>query len=626
MATVTPIETVDQNTVDTTRIATLNTRMIQNALNAGGEVRIEREGTYYINSALTIYGSTRLVLAPDVVIKLLSGSNSNMLVSSTYLATPTVITGAWSSGTTFTITWTAHGKSVGDAVWLSGFAPSQFNGVFRVQSVTDANTFTVQLMRQGASLSDSTGAGVAALRDVEVSGGKWDYNSQSSAVGPANHAIILGGIDGLVVRNVRGSNATKYMLNVGAVVNYKLESVSFDTTTSDGFKLYGPAFNGVIDTMGGKCGDDMVSVQTKEPDAFSAYRWTFGDILGLRIRNLIGSQTAGSGRNLVIYGSDNEYIDDLDVDGVHGATTVSSVNPVTITGGTGLTGQAGRIYLRNVDCSAVEQQVFAQSFTIALLEIDGLSGKGKSAFQTASTLTVGRLKLRGVTSGVLDASVNSTIVINGGTFGLISVEDGQDAETAGSYYVQVSSGTIDALAVLNCDATGGSSRRFCGVTGGSLEKIALRGNNTGNLANFFVLSSVSTNPQVDAFNNECDGAAGMAFLNLSSSCQVSVGGNKCINAANGFIRTGSTPTIAIKSDGTNHLEAGSWVVVPSGTPVFTIYANDFQVDVGATGFGKTTSGQYCFNNGSGRGTLTQNRLVTCNGANWVQVDNTGNTF
>lgn len=47
---------------------------------------------------------------------------------------------------------------------------------------------------------------------------------------------------------------------------------------------------------------------------------------------------------------------------------------------------------------------------------------------------------------------------------------------------------------------------------------------------------------------------------------------------------------------------------------------DAQVDVGANGIAKVAGG-YCFNIGSGRGTLTQNRLVACNGTSWFQLDN-----
>ena len=49
------------------------------------------------------------------------------------------------------------------------------------------------------------------------------------------------------------------------------------------------------------------------------------------------------------------------------------------------------------------------------------------------------------------------------------------------------------------------------------------------------------------------------------------------------------------------------------------------VDIGATGIIKSAGG-LAYNTGTGRGTVAQNRAVTCNGTNWVQVDTPANVF
>lgn len=49
------------------------------------------------------------------------------------------------------------------------------------------------------------------------------------------------------------------------------------------------------------------------------------------------------------------------------------------------------------------------------------------------------------------------------------------------------------------------------------------------------------------------------------------------------------------------------------------------VDIGATGIIKSAGG-LAYNTGAGRGTVAQNRAVTCNGTNWVQVDTPANVF
>lgn len=570
-----------------------NTAAIQRALDRGGNVILDTPGVYEINSTLVIGSNTRLELSPGVEIKLANHSNVNMLVSKGYRRTSTSITGAWSAGLVFTISWQSHGFSVGDYVWLSDFAPSRFNGVFSVATVTDSNTFTVLLNRIGVALSDSSGSGRAADVNVEVVGGMWDYNNQTGVGDQRAHAIILGVVYNLRVKNVSGKNATKYVLNIGAVDNFVVDGLIFDGTPSDGLKLYGPATNGAIYNVGGVVGDDMISFQTREPDAFAAFRWTFGDITNVKASNLFGSHSAGVGRLMVLYGSPNEIMDVIDLSEISGATTVVGACPITLTAGTGLTGVFGSVSVRNVRCDSVEAIIFAETATYGRLIIDGVTGQGDKAFQTASTLTVGNLSVRNVSVDITDSAVDSTIVLNGGTFGLVSIEDGVDTETGAQYYVSCANATIDTLSIEGIDVTGGSSRRFCNIASGTVSHVRLIGNNTGNLSNFFVLSSgVSGNPLIEAYGNQCDGAAGMAFLNISASCKVAVGGNQCVNAGNGFIRTGGTPTIQIRSAGDNILSAGTWIVVPSGTPVLTVYGYDFTFDpIALTGLA-TTNGQF----------------------------------
>lgn len=575
--------------------ASANVTAIQAALTAGGLVQITTPGTYYINARLVIGSNTHLYCAPGVVITEYAGSNTNMLVSSPYLDTGTVISGAWSSGFTFTVTWTAHGRVAGDSVWLSAFAPSQFNGVFRVQSVTDANTFTVQLYRAGAALTDSAGVGRGAAQNIAVEGGMWNYNSQSGASGPNNHAIIMAGVDGLVVRGVQGKNASKYVLNVGAVANFCVEDLYFPQTASDGMKLYGPAYNGRITGLGGNVGDDMFSMQTKEPDLYSIYRWTFGDIVGVKVASVAGTNDSGVGRHIVLYGSDAEWMDGIEIDGVHGSDIVTASNCIYIgVGDVGQVGKAGRIRITNVTAGCLEQQIYGVTFDIEHLEIDGLSGTGKIAFGHGSGLNVKRLVLRRVTSRVADASANSTILFGGSsTFGEITIEDGYDQETAGNYYAAVNGSTIGTISLINNAVNGAANRRFFVIVSGTVKKVRFIGNNAGILSNWFVLTAVTGVCQVEAYGNTFDGGGASAFLNLSASCKVAMGANNWVNCANGVIRTGGTPTIEIRSDGTNQLQAGSWIAVPSGTPVLTVYGWDIAIDpIAVTGLAGTV-GQFC---------------------------------
>ena len=76
--------------------------------------------------------------------------------------TGTLGTGALTStGTTATVTWTAHGYLVGERVTLSGAAESEYNGTFEITSVT-TNTFSFKLLGDpsGSSASGTVSASV----------------------------------------------------------------------------------------------------------------------------------------------------------------------------------------------------------------------------------------------------------------------------------------------------------------------------------------------------------------------------------------------------------------------------------------------------------------------------------
>ena len=60
--------------------------------------------------------------------------------------------------------------------------------------------------------------------------------------------------------------------------------------------------------------------------------------------------------------------------------------------------------------------------------------------------------------------------------------------------------------------------------------------------------------------------------------------------------------------------------------MFSVFSDDFPMDIGATGVSKTIVNQSCVNTGSGRGTLVQGQPVICNGTNWLQKTNLSNSF
>ena len=82
------------------------------------------------------------------------------------------------SGSTVTVTWTAHGRAVNDRVRISGSANTALNGEFLV-TVIDANTFTYSTSTSG-TISSIAATGQVLARDV----------SDFSASDPSGRATI----------------------------------------------------------------------------------------------------------------------------------------------------------------------------------------------------------------------------------------------------------------------------------------------------------------------------------------------------------------------------------------------------------------------------------------------------
>ena len=132
--------------------AAVNTAAIQAALDVGGEIRMTTPGTYNIAGPLKIGSNTSLRLANGVILKT-SGATDNLLQSKAYSAAKTSVTLTWAAGTggvtasMCSVAWTGHGLVEGDYVWITGVNQSQYLGVFRITTRTDADNFVVSLQR-----------------------------------------------------------------------------------------------------------------------------------------------------------------------------------------------------------------------------------------------------------------------------------------------------------------------------------------------------------------------------------------------------------------------------------------------------------------------------------------------
>lgn len=299
--------------------ASTNAAAIQAALNVGGLVTLNRPGIYQIGSTLKIGSNTNFVLGTGVEIKASGSGVGNLLTATVMDAVPATVTITYTANSMLaTVNWTGHGVSTSDYVWLTGADQYQYLGVFPVVSVPDANSFVVKLRRQPTAAATGLIKAVIAQRNTAIRGGVWNYNytGGNAPAGYLRNAIRLGGIYNLNIENITGKDTFKYVLDIGGVTNFRFRGGYGSGLAADFIKLRGPMFNADVSGIDASTGDDVLSVQTKEPAAYADYNWTWGDAIGIKISG-IGGQSATAG--IVLYPTNADGIlDGITIDGFTG--------------------------------------------------------------------------------------------------------------------------------------------------------------------------------------------------------------------------------------------------------------------------------------------------------------------
>jgi hypothetical protein len=387
---------------------TANTAQIQAMLDVGGEL-IFSGAQVVVNKRLVIGARTTV---KNLNIKQAAGTNTNMLVNAAYLAAPTNITLAWTAGRKATVTMAGHGLKVGETVSIYDVSPSQFIGVFNIHTVTDANTFIVALERLPAAVPTALNGSVklkVADEEITLENCTFDYNLAENAAPPTgmdSHAVVIGHFHNLKVDCI-SNNALKYAFNIGAGLGYDVNVRSYGTG-SDLLKIYGPAFHGKA-YVSGRCGDDGISVQTREPNAFASYRWTYGDILGAELyADIVTNQSI-----CAAYLSVNEYADDVKFNRVSGlcdGIAAKIVGDIDVANDTA--GNFGRISFSNITATGLSNvnqpsSISSVNCTGQLVEIRQITAHRLTATDPVIRLS-GTLK-----ETVIDGAVESPSVTAG---------------------------------------------------------------------------------------------------------------------------------------------------------------------------------------------------------------------
>jgi hypothetical protein len=555
--------------------ATLNTTIIQDALTAGGQVQITTPGTYLINATLTIPNNTWLVGPRNgaVVLKQIAvagGSGLPLLKNSAYVNASRTVTVSWSSGMTATVTDTAHGLTASDHVSILGLSPSCFNGVFSIASITDVNTYVINLWRLPTTANTGTAACRTANENIVIQGITFDYSANTATSEVQRHAIILGHAVNCHIRDVIVANVEKFGVNLGAVKDCTVSGFGAYVTSSDLVKVYGPARFVRVSNVWGRAGDDGMSFQTKESAAFINYSWCFGDIINCELDGI--DVESGIANICAVYCSPNEFMSGVKMRNISGRSAVAGC------------------YIQSAIASSVLDCVEVDGVSCAATYQTRLGGASGFTANRITLKNIGMITESGTTGQALlcDATLTAKLLeIDGLT------HENADWPTSAGYHVTISGSTISELVVKGWSVTAAAAngRAMLLQSTATVNKIIFYAPRQQTGDNFIVIAStVLGAPDIQFIGGLI---ATTAVVNASANCSISFAGVNFSGATNGVVRTGGTPTIAVRSGGGNVLTSGSWIVVPSGTPVLTVYGWDIAIDpIALTGLAGTV-GQFC---------------------------------
>lgn len=600
--------------------AALNTTAIQAALNKTGLVTLTTPGTYLISNTLVISSNTYFQIAPGVTIKLSPSINKCMLIPAawqTYL-TPTTVTLSWSAGAVCTVTWASHGLTTQDYVYFAGTTQREYNNVFRVLSVTDANTFTVELFSLPTTTPTGTTTALACTRNVVVEGGTWDYDRTNNA-GVSDFNADCFGIFALANSTIRNCNFINFHRGVtsGAISQVTFDRCSYNGSLSvaqEGHKTYGPANWITIRNGTFKATDDGSSVQTKETPVSQWTGMPFGDIYHLTYENC-DAQSSGSvaAGGFPLYLSDNEIAEDIRYINCRGYSDQGSGFIIKY-GNTYTTGRCTSVSYDRCEGSTntpASQFPFSIAAIVDVVDINNLS-------IVPGNLTNNCIKIN--TNANVKALTIRNLRFNNSTW-----------PSSSAFFVsQVA--TCENVKFENCYVGGNASFNLysCSATAaGALFSVTFDNVNMNNAARLAQITSAVTQKHSLTVRN-CYLKTVTSAIDLQSSAvtRLHLIGNYFDTVTN-LVRPNTTAALVAQVYGEgNTLNAVTNVMGAANSATCEWYTFDIPIDVGATGFVKTTTGQYAFNTSAGgaRGTLVANRLVTCNGTNWIQVDTPANVF
>lgn len=341
---------------------------------AGGTVLLSTPGIYLLNGSPPVIGSNVSFIGPGGRAVILRNDPANgayrpMLVTPNVSPTTGLgIAGAavtiTSSGSTATMTWAAHGKTVGDHIGVAGANETGYIGVFRVETTADANTLTY-FCDEAPSATPATGTISAwtATVNVRVEGLTFDYNNTALSGVDANtrHAIITAHCFNPQFINMRMENVSKYAIYPVNSKDLWVERLELQTA-SDGLHIGGVS-GATVTQVSGYSGDDFLAFLSAEGPGsqYNLGAWHKFPHRGVDVRKVVPRNSGAA--CVKITGNDHPYRD-FTFDQMYGSCASNYFTIAEDTGAFALTGAPNIDSIKATNCRPVNFQSTGKLFSI----------------------------------------------------------------------------------------------------------------------------------------------------------------------------------------------------------------------------------------------------------------------
>lgn len=525
---------------------------------------------------------TGLLAATPYFIRNVSGNTANLALGpsgsgAALINTSSAGTGTQTATQTLTsikVTWTAHGRSVGDPISLEGANQSYYNGIFIVDSVPDANTLTVRIIRTPLVAPTGTTVARVANQHIKVLGGTWDYNSPTLAKSPLLDAVgLFGFVYDLEVGNIHAKNGGTYVLDTGAQRQVWIHDITVDST-QDIIKAYGPSFNVTIERVDGRSTDDGVSFQTQEnPSAFPLYIWTKGDLIDCTAKRIGSQDGINVGDVVVLYIGGAGYADQIhfeDIAGGSNAAPTSTAHLVLLTG-YAAADPAGTVTIKKVRGWSVVNPIEIDYGTYQHVRIEDVAfggqpvpysslianGANYSSVYVSSVATVYDLIVDGwsLPNGLLAASSAEydVVLVDQGIVANLTVKN-----------ISIYTGAQMAAVRINGGSTVGVLSAYDVSSSASIESFQIRSGVTGGALGFGA-------PQINIYGGFVQ-SAGLIYT--GSAVNLSIVGVNVISATQGIVTSDQNVTIDIYESG-NKVGTNAWTHAYANSPLFNFHELNF---------------------------------------------------